>query len=223
MKDEKTTYKKSEKRKEQEKKLQMEMGNRLQTARIVAGMTQEAVAFHLDITKNMYSLYETGKNSIPYTSLLELCNLFRISPNIILGYQDNSRVNAICKKYGITYNKTGYEEIEIITPKRNIKISETGFYKVLFEVQKDIEEETERLYSEQIAEEITNAFQFLLVARAEMFNIGEKKVLDAILEQIKAIPKLTRKYNALIKQGYSPAEAYEKATESIKGGKKHVR
>lgn len=216
----KKTYKKTEEKKELEVKLQIEIGIRLRAARENAGLTQEAVAEKLSVSKNMYGYYETGKFSLPYPSLLMLCDLFSVSPNIILGYEDKSRVNTICTKYGIKYNTVGYEEIEIIAPNRKATISKTGFYKVLFDVQKDIEEETERLYGDQIANDIKNAFQFLLFSRVEMFNIGEAKVTKAVLKLIEALkkdgPKINKKYNDLIKQGYTQEEAYEEAMKALK-------
>lgn len=46
---------------------------------------QETVALFLKITKQQYSLYETGKRKLPIDHLLKLCELYTVSADYILG------------------------------------------------------------------------------------------------------------------------------------------
>lgn len=46
---------------------------------------QETVAKFLHITKQQYSLYETGKRKLPIDLLIALCGFYDISSDYILG------------------------------------------------------------------------------------------------------------------------------------------
>ncbi len=46
---------------------------------------QETVARFLKITKQQYSLYETGKRKLPIDHLIALCELYKVSADYILG------------------------------------------------------------------------------------------------------------------------------------------
>lgn len=46
---------------------------------------QETVALFLKITKQQYSLYETGKRKLPIEHLLKLCEFYHVSADYMLG------------------------------------------------------------------------------------------------------------------------------------------
>lgn len=48
-------------------------------------LKQEAVANYLNITRQQYSLYETGKRDLPIELLKSLCSYYGISADYILG------------------------------------------------------------------------------------------------------------------------------------------
>ena len=120
------------------KDLLREIGVRLQSARIKAGFTQEKAAEKLKISKNMYGNYEVGKSSIPYANLLELCNLFYTSPDIILGYEDSARINLICDKYDIRYKNIDNRNVAVTTNNGDFKILKSVFWEILFKCERMI-------------------------------------------------------------------------------------
>ena len=48
-------------------------------------MTQSDVANYLGIRQNVYSRYETGKNDMKPFQIVELCKLFNVSADYLLG------------------------------------------------------------------------------------------------------------------------------------------
>ncbi len=48
-------------------------------------LTQEVVAKFLNITKQQYSLYETGQRQFKIKHIVDLCNFYKISADYILG------------------------------------------------------------------------------------------------------------------------------------------
>ncbi len=51
-------------------------------------LKQEYVAQKLGITKQQYSLYETGQRKFKVDHIIALCNLFNVSADYILGLPD---------------------------------------------------------------------------------------------------------------------------------------
>lgn len=51
-------------------------------------LTQTQVADHLGIRQNVYSRYETGKNDIKPFHLVELCKLYNVSADYVLGLKE---------------------------------------------------------------------------------------------------------------------------------------
>lgn len=60
--------------------------NNLKLYRIKANLTQEQVANALNIPRTQLVRYEMGKNEIPIRYLLELCKLYKVTPNEILSF-----------------------------------------------------------------------------------------------------------------------------------------
>lgn len=52
-------------------------------------LKQETVANHLEITKQQYSLYETGKREFKVKHIIELCKFYNVSADYVLGLSQN--------------------------------------------------------------------------------------------------------------------------------------
>lgn len=63
----------------------MHYTQKLKNERIDRDLKQENIAKLLKITKQQYSLYETGRRKIPIDKLKELCIFYGISADYILG------------------------------------------------------------------------------------------------------------------------------------------
>lgn len=63
-----------------------QIGSLLKEERQFIQMRQQAVAKQLGVTRQVLSYIETGKRPIRATELATLCNLYRITPNGILGF-----------------------------------------------------------------------------------------------------------------------------------------
>ena len=61
---------------------------RLKEARQQHGLSQNAVATHLLIPQQQYSRYENGKNEIPVRYVIELCKLYNVSADWLLGLKE---------------------------------------------------------------------------------------------------------------------------------------
>lgn len=63
-----------------------EIGSCLRDERKFLRLRQEAVAKQLGVTRQVLSYIETGIRPIRATELAILCNLYRVTPNGILGF-----------------------------------------------------------------------------------------------------------------------------------------
>ena len=57
------------------------IGANLKQARKYAGFTQKQVAEKFNMTQQQYSRFENGVFELNYTQILELCELYGITPN----------------------------------------------------------------------------------------------------------------------------------------------
>ena len=57
------------------------VGSNLKQARKDAGFTQKQVAEKFNMTQQQYSRFENGVFELNYTQILELCELYGITPN----------------------------------------------------------------------------------------------------------------------------------------------
>lgn len=62
---------------------------RLKELRIDNDLKQTDIAEFLCITKQQYSLYETGKRKLPIDLLKKLCEYYKVSSDYILGLPEN--------------------------------------------------------------------------------------------------------------------------------------
>lgn len=60
--------------------------NILKDYRIKNNLTQEQVALELSITQQQYSRFEVGLSILNINQLLVLCELYKVSPNDLLGF-----------------------------------------------------------------------------------------------------------------------------------------
>ncbi len=54
-------------------------------------LKQETMAEYLGITRQQYSLYETGKRTFSVEHIVKLCSFFRVSADYILGIPQGMR------------------------------------------------------------------------------------------------------------------------------------
>lgn len=52
------------------------------------GLTQQEAAAALGLQQQQLSRYEQGKNELPIRYLIELCKLYEVTPNWILGWDE---------------------------------------------------------------------------------------------------------------------------------------
>lgn len=67
----------------------MESFERIRELREDSDIKAEVVAKYLKITKQQYSLYETGKRKFPIDKLYLLCVYFHVSADYILGLPED--------------------------------------------------------------------------------------------------------------------------------------
>ena len=66
----------------------MHYTQRLKDLREDKDLKQEAIAITLNITRQQYQLYESGKRKLPIDYLIKLCNFYNVSADYILGITD---------------------------------------------------------------------------------------------------------------------------------------
>lgn len=64
---------------------------RIRDVREDRDMIQADVAKILNITREQYNLYETGKRELPLHHLITLCGYYNISADYILGFTNNPK------------------------------------------------------------------------------------------------------------------------------------
>lgn len=88
-------------------------------------LSQLEVSKHLNIPRSTYSRYENGNSKIPIDIILQLSKLYKVSPNILLGYSkdfpelDIAKLDKLCKyisKENIDIDKL----IDLINLSKNI-------------------------------------------------------------------------------------------------------
>lgn len=67
--------------------------NRLEELRIDKDKLQKEIALELNITRQQYSLYETGKRTIPIDKLIEIANYYNVSLDYICNRTNRKEIN----------------------------------------------------------------------------------------------------------------------------------
>ncbi len=74
---------------------------RLRDIREDRDLTQKQIADYLKITQQQYSLYESGKRTLPVDLLIELSKLYGLSTDYILGLSNDYKIkNNVNINYG---------------------------------------------------------------------------------------------------------------------------
>lgn len=66
------------------------VGKRLRARRTIQGLSQEGLADKLGITFQQVQKYENATNRISASRLLDVCEHLNTTPNVILGWNNNS-------------------------------------------------------------------------------------------------------------------------------------
>lgn len=86
----------------------MSYTKRIIEARKKNGLSQTQVANALMIPQQQYSRYEKGDNELPIRYLVQLCNIFNVSADYILGITTENKItHDNLKKYEIRNTITG--------------------------------------------------------------------------------------------------------------------
>lgn len=67
--------------------------NRIENLRIDNDLLQKQVASKLKITRQQYSLYETGRRTIPIEKLIELANYYNVSLDYLCNRTNKKEIN----------------------------------------------------------------------------------------------------------------------------------
>ena len=66
--------------------------SRIKGLRVEKGLTQVKFAKELQLSRNSYALYETGKREIPVDVLIQIVNYFNVSIDYLVCRTDNRRI-----------------------------------------------------------------------------------------------------------------------------------
>lgn len=66
----------------------MHYTKRMKDLREDSDLNQENVAKVLNITRQQYQLYESGKRKLPIDKLMEICKFYNVSADYLLGFTD---------------------------------------------------------------------------------------------------------------------------------------
>lgn len=69
----------------------MEYIKKMRDLREDSDYTQEYVALYLGTSQTMYARYERGANELPIHHLINLCKLYQVSSDYLLGLSDKKR------------------------------------------------------------------------------------------------------------------------------------
>ena len=67
----------------------MHYTQRLKDLREDSENKQETIAKELEMTRQQYQLYESGKRKLPIDKLIQLCNYYKVSADYILGFTND--------------------------------------------------------------------------------------------------------------------------------------
>lgn len=114
------------------------IGKRIKKVRIYRHFSQEEIAKYLFVSLKAYQSYEQGWRTLPLEKLLSLCELYRITPNELLGYDEMARVAVICDKYDIRYKTTDDENVIVTSKDTEYKIPKSIFTEIIFKSERMI-------------------------------------------------------------------------------------
>ena len=89
-------------------KISVTIGKKIQTARLIKGLTQEQLAEKCNVSTNHISSVETGHSNCSFSLMILICNVLDITPNYIFSNfisNKNDDIEAIDKDVLLTYLK----------------------------------------------------------------------------------------------------------------------
>ena len=90
-------------------------------------MSQIEVANFLKIPRSTYGHYETGNSKIPIDIFIQLCDLYKTTPNLILGFQSKDFPNLDSSKIYKLCSLIDEENIDVDQLIKLIKLSKTMY------------------------------------------------------------------------------------------------
>lgn len=90
-------------------------------------LSQIEVANFLKIPRSTYGHYETGNSKIPIDIFIQLCNLYKTTPNLILGFQSKDFPNLDSSKIYKLCSLINEENIDVDQLIKLIKLSKTMY------------------------------------------------------------------------------------------------
>lgn len=64
-----------------------DFGNKIKNRREYLGFRREQVAARMDVSVSLVIKWERGERKVPIDRLVELCNILKVSPNELLGWE----------------------------------------------------------------------------------------------------------------------------------------
>ena len=90
-------------------------------------LSQIEVANFLKIPRSTYGHYETGNSKIPIDIFIQLCDLYKTTPNLILGFQSKDFPNLDSSKIYKLCSLIDEENIDVDQLIKLIKLSKTMY------------------------------------------------------------------------------------------------
>lgn len=90
-------------------------------------LSQIEVANFLKIPRSTYGHYETGNSKIPIDIFIQLCDLYKTTPNLILGFQSKDFPNLDSSKIYKLCSLINEENIDVDQLIKLIKLSKTMY------------------------------------------------------------------------------------------------
>jgi len=90
-------------------------------------LSQIEVANFLKIPRSNYGHYETGNSKIPIDIFIQLCDLYKTTPNLILGFQSKDFPNLDSSKIYKLCSLINEENIDVDQLIKLIKLSKTMY------------------------------------------------------------------------------------------------
>ena len=93
--------------------------NRVKELRLKMGIKQTTLAAQLNVAQSAISSWESGKKTPSGLSLFNLCKVFQVTPEYILGYEDENTANENETPIKIDEGLTEIKKIFNILPDRD--------------------------------------------------------------------------------------------------------
>ena len=101
-----------------------DIGKRLKRIRKDAGYSQSEIALKIGLKNGKsYSTYETGYAAIPIENLLKLCEILKITPNSLLGFENIDKISYFCKTHDLKYKFLANNDVKLFFPEKESVIS----------------------------------------------------------------------------------------------------